>query len=1039
VALYDAFVSYSHAKDKPVATALQSVVQKLGKPWYRRRALRVFRDDTSLAATPHLWPTIEQALGQSRFLILFASREAAASPWVNKEVAFWLERKPANTLLIAVTSGALAWDGAANDFVWNDATPLPPVLKGRFPVEPKWVDLTGYRAGANPRDSKFLELAADFAAAIRGIPKEDLLSQELRQQRRALTLAWSAAASLLVLTGLAAWLWSSAVEQKRLAQSNERQAVEQRDRALLVQSQFLADLSNQHTAAGDAVTGALLALEALPDAAQGIARPYAPEAEVALNSAARQIRERFVLAQDLRCCPNPPSYRRSLVRASFNRDSSRAVTISYDGMVQVWDVGTGRSVTRIELPPDFVMASAMTADGRLIAVAQEEPKTITILDGVTGRSVAQIPANPRSRQAARALAFSPDSRFLASGDFAGAYVWNSQSGELVAATKADKVEVGALEFSPDGRRLLTTSYFDKVARVWDAATGDLILTLSGHADGLNMATFNADGSSIVSASNDNTARIWNAETGELVTVLRGHEAIGTNGEGGKIGMHSARFSPDGRRVVTTSFDRTARIWDARTGVPLLVIKLPMQQDNWTGEASFDPAGNSIVTASQDGIVRTWDATSGTLENAFKVRSASINQPTFDRQGKMLLAAARDGTAYIWNVGDNPAIGILNGHDKWLEAVAFSPDGRRLVTASADATAKIWNVETRALVATLSGHRDSVLYAEFSPDGSLVATTSRDKTVRIWDAGTGRQVSVVDQTEDAADKALFGPDGSRVFTVSPKKVEWRDVRSGELVKILTATDGIIRDAALSGDGQRMVVVRDDNSAVVIDVASGATKLELRGEGEGGQVESVRLGMQAAAFDPDGRRIATVSGSDWTCIWDAETGALLAKLPGKYSPSVSFSPDGRRIMTADGGDVSPSAVIIDGATGQNVNVLKGHEKRVTAAAYSGGGLSVATASFDGTARIWSILPTTQALVDDVKTRVPRCLTPGQRQQFHLGDAPPRWCITGAARTQEADKDKWQGLWPFDSAAWRDWLAAADAARARGGPLPEIPASK
>ena len=79
MALYDAFVSYSHAKDKPIAAALQRAVQKLGKPWYRRRALRLFRDDTSLSATPNLWPTIEQALGQSRFLILLASPEAAAS------------------------------------------------------------------------------------------------------------------------------------------------------------------------------------------------------------------------------------------------------------------------------------------------------------------------------------------------------------------------------------------------------------------------------------------------------------------------------------------------------------------------------------------------------------------------------------------------------------------------------------------------------------------------------------------------------------------------------------------------------------------------------------------------------------------------------------------------------------------------------------------------------------------------------------------------------------------------------------------------
>ena len=84
MASYDAFISYSHAKDKPIAGASESVIQALGKPWYRRRALRIFRDDTSLSATPHLWPTIETALGQSRFLILLASSDSARSTWVAK-------------------------------------------------------------------------------------------------------------------------------------------------------------------------------------------------------------------------------------------------------------------------------------------------------------------------------------------------------------------------------------------------------------------------------------------------------------------------------------------------------------------------------------------------------------------------------------------------------------------------------------------------------------------------------------------------------------------------------------------------------------------------------------------------------------------------------------------------------------------------------------------------------------------------------------------------------------------------------------------
>src|SRR5437588_5122087 len=154
--LYDAFISYSHAKDKPIASALQSAGQKLGKPWYRRRALRLFRDDTSLSATPGLWPTIESALNESRYFILLASPDAASSKWVNKEVAHWLAHKRADTLLIGVTEGELLWDESLGDFAKNEA--LPPVLVQKFPAEPKWVDLRAYRDGANARDAKFTEL-----------------------------------------------------------------------------------------------------------------------------------------------------------------------------------------------------------------------------------------------------------------------------------------------------------------------------------------------------------------------------------------------------------------------------------------------------------------------------------------------------------------------------------------------------------------------------------------------------------------------------------------------------------------------------------------------------------------------------------------------------------------------------------------------------------------------------------------------------------------------------------------------------------------
>ena len=201
---YDVFISYNHRLDKRFVRRLQRQLQSLGKAWWQKRAIRVFRDESSLAAAPELWPAIERALLASRYLVLCASPEAAASHWVGKEVSFWLEKKGRNTLLIALTGGELQWDEPLKDFVWDKDTPLPLACRSAFASEPKWIDCRAYRSiGENDSRDAFLNIAADFSSVIRGVPKEDLLSEEVRQQRRALRMAYAAALSLTVLAVLA--------------------------------------------------------------------------------------------------------------------------------------------------------------------------------------------------------------------------------------------------------------------------------------------------------------------------------------------------------------------------------------------------------------------------------------------------------------------------------------------------------------------------------------------------------------------------------------------------------------------------------------------------------------------------------------------------------------------------------------------------------------------------------------------------------------------------------------------------------------------
>ena len=112
---YDAFISYAHRADELFAPALQRGLQHLAKPWNRRRAMEVFRDDTSLAASPGLWPSIQNALDASRWFILLASPEAARSDWVGKEITHWVSSKGTDHLLVVVTDGTWIWDSESGD------------------------------------------------------------------------------------------------------------------------------------------------------------------------------------------------------------------------------------------------------------------------------------------------------------------------------------------------------------------------------------------------------------------------------------------------------------------------------------------------------------------------------------------------------------------------------------------------------------------------------------------------------------------------------------------------------------------------------------------------------------------------------------------------------------------------------------------------------------------------------------------------------------------------------------------------------------
>jgi hypothetical protein len=218
---YKAFISYSHAADGQLAPTLQSALQRFAKPFYRLRAMRIFRDETSLHLTPKLWPMIQQALAESEQFVLMASPRAAESKWVQDEVNEWLTSRGGSLdkFLMVLTDGEIVWDDGAKDFDWKRTTALPANLRGRFQVEPFYLDFRWARESAHLslRNPQFLKSIGKLAAALRGEPLDMLVGEDVRQHRVFKLVTAATLVLLLALTTVASGAAYYANERRKEA------------------------------------------------------------------------------------------------------------------------------------------------------------------------------------------------------------------------------------------------------------------------------------------------------------------------------------------------------------------------------------------------------------------------------------------------------------------------------------------------------------------------------------------------------------------------------------------------------------------------------------------------------------------------------------------------------------------------------------------------------------------------------------------------------------------------------------------------------
>jgi WD40 repeat protein len=196
---YDVFISYARSVSTPLAVMLQRELERFAKKWNQMRALRVFRDDSSMSASPSLWSSIEVALTTSKYFVLIATPEAAASAYVDQEARWWLHHKGADSILLVHAGGKLDWSDAAGGFTPDSA--VPPALQRAFAEEPRWVDMTWFddADSAGSADPRFQERVADLAAPVRGVDRDVLIGANLKEHRKTMRRARIAIAALSTL------------------------------------------------------------------------------------------------------------------------------------------------------------------------------------------------------------------------------------------------------------------------------------------------------------------------------------------------------------------------------------------------------------------------------------------------------------------------------------------------------------------------------------------------------------------------------------------------------------------------------------------------------------------------------------------------------------------------------------------------------------------------------------------------------------------------------------------------------------------------
>jgi hypothetical protein len=537
---YRAFLSYSH-RDAGWGKWLHSAVEhyRVDKDLVGRetplgpvpKTLRpIFRDREEFSAGSSLAEQTVAALEASQCLIVICSPNAAASKYVNEEIRRFKMLGRSDRIIPVII------DGEPGDPMREC---FPPALHLKLGANGQLSDDREelIAADARPHGDGKENVKLKVVAGLLGTGLDEIVRRAERGRRQRLR-NWIGALAVLALTLASLAVWAEinrrdaeaerqvAQEQRQQAERNEARAKAERDQALITQSRFLADLSHQNSAAGDATTGMLLAIEALTsnplEHPSAFDRPYSVEAERSLYEGYFSLRERLLIPLNARSLTD-----QAKSDLDFSEDGRHLILNRSQQPSRVWDLATGEEVTG-QTAQDIAKAALERARKSSFELASN---TGTLSDKRTGHIVRLrgIVANSTIRGT------SLDGSRVLTGAYGNKFqLWNTRNGQLIGEIKSDVIKA-ALIFTQSDTIDAALSFDGRLV----ATREDL---------GGSGKTFRHG------PSNDSKIKIWDSQTQASVEVRY---------RGGSLRAFS--FTPDGDRLTTEADDGTLRLWDVRAG------------------------------------------------------------------------------------------------------------------------------------------------------------------------------------------------------------------------------------------------------------------------------------------------------------------------------------------------------------------------------------------------------------------------------------------------------------------------------------------